>query len=79
MVFLLQDLLNEVAINCLEIARDKTGCCLLQDCVVRAEGKLKENLLESIISNSLVLSKDPYGFVLYSYPLHYKFLKFISL
>lgn len=54
-----------VADNCLDIATDKSGCCVLQQCVEHALGEPRERLLAEITSNALILSEHPYGFVLY--------------
>ncbi|KAH7518065.1 hypothetical protein FEM48_Zijuj09G0131000 [Ziziphus jujuba var. spinosa] len=62
-------LLDEVAANCLEIATDKSGCCILQTCVSYAcaahhapqTGEAKKRLLAEIISNAQILSEHPYG------------------
>lgn len=63
MIVLLQPILNVVADHCLEIATDKSGCCVLQQCVLHANGASKERLMTEIIDNALHLSEHPYGFV----------------
>lgn len=57
----LQHILNVVADNCLEIATDKSGCCVLQQCVAHAKGEPQIRLLAEIVANALVLSEHPYG------------------
>ncbi|XP_065869648.1 pumilio homolog 12-like [Euphorbia lathyris] len=62
--FLLDDtkcLLDEIASSCLEIAMDKSGCCVLQKSLTRAEGELKDRLLGEVAANALILSEHPYG------------------
>ncbi|XP_024959803.1 putative pumilio homolog 8, chloroplastic [Cynara cardunculus var. scolymus] len=56
-----QPILNVVADNCLDIATDKSGCCVLQQCVLHANGVSKERLLTEIIANALHLAEHPYG------------------
>ncbi|KAI3497375.1 hypothetical protein L1887_39937 [Cichorium endivia] len=56
-----QPILDVVADNCLDIATDKSGCCVLQQCVSLAVGITRERLLTPIIENSLHLSEHPYG------------------
>ncbi|KAJ0801087.1 putative armadillo-like helical, pumilio domain-containing protein [Helianthus annuus] len=58
-----QPILNVVADNCLDIATDKSGCCVLQLCVLHADEASKERLMTEIIENALDLSEHPYGFV----------------
>lgn len=62
--FLWQYLLNEAAKYCSDIARDKSGCCVLQLCVENSQGETRDRLVAQIIVNALVLAEDPYGFVL---------------
>ncbi|KAF3435513.1 hypothetical protein FNV43_RR22602 [Rhamnella rubrinervis] len=60
-------LLDEAAANCLEIAVDKSGCCILQKCVEYAvinsphTGEARDRLLAQIAANAQLLSADPYG------------------
>ncbi|KAK9077203.1 hypothetical protein SSX86_005539 [Deinandra increscens subsp. villosa] len=56
-----QPILNVVADNCLDIATDKSGCCVLQLCVLHADEASKERLMTEIIANALELSEHPYG------------------
>lgn len=60
---LLQPILNVVADNCLDIATDKSGCCVLQLCVLHADEASKQRLMSEIIENALDLAEHPYGFV----------------
>lgn len=62
-----QHILNVVADNCLDIATDKSGCCVLQQCVAHAQGEPRDRLIAEITSNSLILSEHPYGYVLFLY------------
>lgn len=52
-----------IADNCLDIATDKSGCCVLQHCVENADGQSRERLVAEITANSIVLSEHPYGYV----------------
>ncbi|XP_023771891.3 pumilio homolog 12 [Lactuca sativa] len=56
-----QPILDVVADNCIDIATDKSGCCVLQQCVSLAVGVTKDRLISPIIENSLHLSEHPYG------------------
>lgn len=52
-----------MANNAFGIARDKTGCCVLQQCVNHAEGEIRKKLIADIVLNASVLAEDCYGFV----------------
>ncbi|KAL2512133.1 Pumilio12 [Abeliophyllum distichum] len=65
-------ILNVVADNCLGIATDKSGCCVLQQCVAHANGKPWERLVGEITANALVLSEHPYGNYVVQYILGLK-------
>lgn len=58
-----QCLLNVVIDNCIVIAKDKVGCCVLQQCVDYCCGETKGRLIAEIIGEALVLAQDRYGFV----------------
>ena len=62
--FLWQYVLNEAAKHCYDIARDKSGCCVLQLCVDNSQGETRDRLVAQIVANALCLAEDPYGFVL---------------
>ncbi|CAL5368015.1 unnamed protein product [Camellia sinensis] len=57
----MEHLWTVVADNCLEIATNKSGCCVLQQCVLHAEGEPRERLLAEITRNALILAEHPYG------------------
>ncbi|KAI8032292.1 hypothetical protein LOK49_LG01G03888 [Camellia lanceoleosa] len=66
-IFLTSRAFNSFTIDkCLEIAIDKSGCCVLQQCVLHAEGEPRERLLAKIIGNALILAEHPYGIVVSS-------------
>lgn len=52
-----------VANNCCGIAKDKSGCCVLQKCVEHSNGKNRERLVAAITAKAIVLAVDRYGFV----------------
>ncbi|PON90601.1 Coatomer beta subunit [Trema orientale] len=63
-----ESLLVEVAKNCFEIATDKCGCCVLQDCILKAKecilldnAKAFNALVDKIIENAHLLSEHCYG------------------
>lgn len=49
--------------NCIGIAKDKVGCCVLQQCVDYCYGETKGRLIAAIIEEALILAQDRYGFV----------------
>ncbi|CAL0305797.1 unnamed protein product [Lupinus luteus] len=54
-------LLRVVANHCFSIATDKTGCCVLKECVNYAHGETKVRLIAEIIMNAPLLAEDAYG------------------
>lgn len=76
-VLSLQYLLNGIADNCLKIATNKHGCCVLQACVDHSQGEYRESLVAEIIAHAIHLAEDPYGFVStnHSHYLLHMFLK----
>ncbi|KAJ6702746.1 RNA BINDING PROTEIN PUMILIO-RELATED [Salix viminalis] len=47
--------------NCIELATDRHGCCVLQKCLSHSEGEQRHQLVSEITSNALILSQDPFG------------------
>ncbi|KAK4339005.1 hypothetical protein RND71_040467 [Anisodus tanguticus] len=57
-----REFLFEAAItNCVELATDRHGCCVLQKCLSQSDGGQRHRLIYEITSNALVLSQDPFG------------------
>jgi hypothetical protein len=52
-----------LAKNTLSIARDKTGCCVLQQCASHTQGEAKDHLIDDIVRNAPLLAEDCYGSV----------------
>ncbi|KAK2445672.1 pumilio [Trifolium repens] len=50
-----------LAKNTLSIARDKTGCCVLQQCASHTQGEAKDHLIDDIVRNAPLLAEDCYG------------------
>ncbi|KAM7482445.1 hypothetical protein LguiB_007028 [Lonicera macranthoides] len=57
----IETLLNVIADNCVEIARDKSGCCVMQQCIYQAHRLCKDRLISQVVSNALLLADDPFG------------------
>ncbi|XAR59924.1 hypothetical protein NMG60_11033105 [Bertholletia excelsa] len=57
------EFLFEAAIaNCVELATDRHGCCVLQKCLSHSDDCDQRNhLICEITSNALILSQDPFG------------------
>ncbi|KAL5074700.1 hypothetical protein RYX36_013684 [Vicia faba] len=53
--------LSILATNSLSIARDKTGCCVMQYCASHAQGEPKNRLIDDIVLNAPLLAEDCYG------------------
>lgn len=56
-----QKILSAVADHCIEIATDKSGCCVLQPCIDHAQGEAFHRLIAEITRNALFLSEHPFG------------------
>ncbi|KAJ6424387.1 hypothetical protein OIU84_025225 [Salix udensis] len=54
-------LIKEIAESFLDIAMDKSGCCVLNQALDCAQGELKEHLLLKTIANAVFLSENPFG------------------
>lgn len=71
--FSLQHILNEIAENCLDIAINRSGCCLLQECIAYADKEARDQILVEIVANALLLSEHPFGFVHLEYPIYFSY------
>ncbi|XP_011030426.1 PREDICTED: pumilio homolog 12-like [Populus euphratica] len=58
---LFEPLIKEIAESFLDIAMDKSGCCILNRALDCAQGELKRHLLLETISNAMLLSESPFG------------------
>ncbi|KAJ8494128.1 hypothetical protein OPV22_015849 [Ensete ventricosum] len=56
-----QFFLDVAVANCLELARDRQGCCVIQKCLCDLEGVQKNDLLFKVTSEARALSQDPSG------------------
>lgn len=53
--------MDAVIFHCIELAKDRQGCCVLQTCLTHSDDEQKKKLMNEISSYSLLLSNDPYG------------------
>ncbi|KAK1577408.1 hypothetical protein Q3G72_021538 [Acer saccharum] len=59
---LTKDLVEEIAVNTVDLATNKSGCCVLQHCLEHVrEGEQKRRLIAEILANDLILSGDSFG------------------
>lgn len=65
--YILQDLVEEIAENCLDLAVDRSGCCLLQHCIPVAQGEQKARLIADVVANAYVLSEHSFGYFFTSF------------
>ncbi|MCL7025821.1 hypothetical protein MKW94_017478 [Papaver nudicaule] len=54
-------LFRALAENCVDIARDRDGCCVLQSLILKADEHLRAQIVGEITQNALVLAHDSYG------------------
>ncbi|XP_030942396.1 putative pumilio homolog 8, chloroplastic isoform X1 [Quercus lobata] len=57
----MKHILNEIAERCVDIARDKSGCCLFQQCITYDVGEATERIVAEIVANAFLLSEDAFG------------------
>lgn len=57
-----QIILDVVAKNCVDIAKDKCGCCSIQKCIEYDELPAFMQLVNKLIFNAVDLAEDSYGF-----------------
>ncbi|XVE66749.1 hypothetical protein DITRI_Ditri08aG0104600 [Diplodiscus trichospermus] len=71
-------IVGEIVQHCLDIATDKSGCCVLQQCLAHAKAEDRERLLAEITANAFILSEHPYGNYVVQYVLGMRVPHFIS-
>ncbi|KAF5177196.1 Pumilio-like protein [Thalictrum thalictroides] len=71
-------LLGEVVARCVDIAKNRSGCCVLQICVQHSHGEAKEYLVAELIRNALVLSQDQFGNYVVQFLLELKIPQYVS-
>ncbi|KAI4383654.1 hypothetical protein MLD38_009463 [Melastoma candidum] len=54
-------LFENVATNCIELATDRHGCCVLQKCIAHSSGEQRLRLTHAVVLNSRILSQDEFG------------------
>jgi hypothetical protein len=69
--FLLQFLFEATTANCVELATDRHGCCVLQKCLSQSKGEQRRCLVSEITSNALILSQDPFGYCIFLFSLSF--------
>ncbi|KFK32127.1 hypothetical protein AALP_AA6G201600 [Arabis alpina] len=62
-------LLEVIVQNCYQIAIDQYGCCMLQLCIGKSSGELRDRLIREIINNALNLCVNCYGNYVVQYVL----------
>ncbi|GAA0150498.1 RNA metabolism protein [Lithospermum erythrorhizon] len=68
----IKQILDVVVLHCIDIATDKSGCCVLQQCVEHAQGEHRARLVDEITKNVLLLSESRYGNYVVQYLLGLK-------
>lgn len=58
----MKELVEEIVESCVNLATEKSGCCVLQQCILHAKEEHKGRLIAEIVTNALVLSDHPYGY-----------------
>ncbi|KAF8644171.1 hypothetical protein HU200_066548 [Digitaria exilis] len=68
----LQFLLNAATEYCVELAKDRQGCCIIQKCIIYGSTEQKNRLLYNITSRALDLAEHQYGNYVIQYVLELK-------
>lgn len=56
-----KDIYHIVASNCVEICRNRQGCCIIQRCLQWAPEPFRTEIINAALLNSLKLVQDPFG------------------
>ncbi|KAL8268255.1 hypothetical protein R6Q59_002053 [Mikania micrantha] len=56
-----QLILDQIADNCVKVATGRSSCCVMQTCVERSHGVVRNRLVANIIANAIQLAEDPFG------------------
>lgn len=56
-----KDIYHIVAANCVEICRNRQGCCIIQRCLQWAPEPFRTEIINAALLNSLKLVQDPFG------------------
>ena len=64
--------LNILLENIVTIATNKHGCCAFQKCIEFADKHQRENLIQTIIKNSIILMTDQFGNYVIQYVISLK-------
>lgn len=56
-----KDVYHIVASNCVEICRNRQGCCIIQRCLQWAPEPFRTEIINAALLNSLKLVQDPFG------------------
>lgn len=62
MWYVLQFLFEVAAKNCVDLATDRHGCCVLQKCLGHPGGEQRIRLIREIATNSLIISQNQFGY-----------------
>ncbi|GLT75057.1 hypothetical protein SLA2020_468080 [Shorea laevis] len=55
------NIVHDLVDHFIEVATNRSGCCVLKRCLAHAEPRAKERILAEITANALLLSEDEFG------------------
>ncbi|CUG91283.1 PUF1 protein, putative [Bodo saltans] len=67
-----KDVYHIVASNCVEICRNRQGCCIIQRCLQWAPEPFRTEIINAALLNSLKLVQDPFGNYVVQYILDFQ-------
>lgn len=73
----MQFLFEAATANCVNLATDRHGCCVLQKCLSHSTGDQRRCLVYKITSNALILCQDQFGYSFFPLPSSVTVLSFL--
>ncbi|KAG5489149.1 hypothetical protein GH5_00007 [Leishmania sp. Ghana 2012 LV757] len=60
-VAIYERIFRQIADNCLDICKNRQGCCIIQKCLQHAPDPYHTTIINTVLNNSLKLVQDPFG------------------
>ncbi|CAJ1037466.1 Pumilio-family RNA binding repeat, putative [Leishmania shawi] len=60
-VVIYERIFQQIADNCIDICKNRQGCCIIQKCLQHAPKPYHTTIINTVLNNSLKLVQDPFG------------------
>ncbi|CAJ1035735.1 Pumilio-family RNA binding repeat, putative [Leishmania lindenbergi] len=60
-VVIYERIFQKIADNCIDICKNRQGCCIIQKCLQHAPKPYHTTIINTVLNNSLKLVQDPFG------------------